>query len=74
MWIGLGIILIVIGALLNWALEVDVPMVTDDVLGWILIAAGVAAVVISFLAQAQRNRRHTTTEVRNVESRDINHH
>lgn len=69
MWIGLGIVLIVIGAVLNWALTTDVPFVTDGVLGWILIVAGVAAIIFSFIAQAQRNRVHTTHESRHVDTR-----
>ncbi|MGA4507593.1 DUF6458 family protein [Propionibacteriaceae bacterium G1746] len=68
MWIGLGIVLIIIGAVLNWALQVDVPGVTDGILGWILIVAGVAAVIFSFIAQAQRNRVHTTHENRNIDT------
>lgn len=74
MWIGLGIVLIIIGAVLNWALQVDVPGVADGMLGWILIGAGILAILFSFIAQAQRNRVHTTSDVRHVEQRDVNHH
>lgn len=70
MWIGLGIVLIVIGAVLNWALNVDVPLISDGILGWILIVAGIAAILFSFIAQAQRNRVHTTHESRNIEVHD----
>ncbi|MGA4668304.1 DUF6458 family protein [Propionibacteriaceae bacterium Y1923] len=66
MWIGMGVVLIVIGAVLNWALQVDVPGVTDGILGWILIVAGVAAIIFSFIAQAQRNRVHSTHETRHI--------
>ena len=70
MWIGLGIVLIIIGAVLNWALQVDVPGVTDGILGWILIVAGVAAIIFSFVAQAQRSRVHSTHETRHVDTRE----
>ena len=40
MYIGLGIVLIVIGAILAFALNIDIPGVGDDTLGYILMAAG----------------------------------
>jgi len=57
MYIGLGIVLIVIGAVLSFVLQVDLPGVDDDMLGWILIAAGVLAIVLSF---AMRGRSRPT--------------
>ncbi len=41
MGIGLGIFLIVVGAILLFALKVDIPFFTDDTLGIILLVAGV---------------------------------
>ena len=41
MGIGLGIVLIVLGAIFLFALNVNIPYFTDDALGWILILAGV---------------------------------
>lgn len=59
MWIGLGIFLIVAGAIIKFALTEQIPGVADGPLGWILIAAGVLAIVLSFIVQAQRQRtRH----------------
>jgi Domain of unknown function (DUF6458) len=55
MYIGLGIFLIVVGAILVFALNVDIPGVGDDTLGWILIVAGALAIVLS-LALASRRR------------------
>lgn len=55
MYIGLGIFLIVVGAILVFALNIDIPGVGDDTLGWILIVAGVLAIVLS-LALASRRR------------------
>lgn len=64
MWIGLGIVLLVIGAVLKWALNVEIPYVDDDILGWILMIAGAAAIIFSFIAQAQRQNFRTTNETR----------
>ena len=59
MGIGIGIVLIVIGAILLFALDVNIPFVTDDTLGIILIVAGVLALVLALVMQAQRGRtRH----------------
>ena len=55
MYIGLGIFLIVVGAILVFALNIDIPGVGDDTLGWILIVAGALAIVLS-LALASRRR------------------
>jgi hypothetical protein len=62
MGIGLGVVLIVIGAALMWALNVDLNFVDDDTLGLILLIAGVLAIVLSLIINQQRNR-HTTTHV-----------
>jgi uncharacterized membrane protein HdeD (DUF308 family) len=64
MGIGLGILLIVIGAILLFALKVDIPFVTDNTLGVILIVAGVLALVIALVMQAQRGRTKHVQENR----------
>ncbi|WP_203566567.1 DUF6458 family protein [Aestuariimicrobium ganziense] len=66
MWIGLGIFLIVVGAILSFAVNVDIPFISDDVLGWILIIAGIAAIILSFLAQGQRQRARSEVVVDEV--------
>ncbi len=59
MGIGIGIVLVVVGAILLFALDVDLPFVSDDTLGIILLVAGVAAVVLALVMNAQRSRtRH----------------
>ena len=59
MGIGTGIVLIVIGAILLFALNVNLPFVSDDTLGIILIVAGVATVILALVMNAQRGRtRH----------------
>ena len=54
MGIGLGIVLIVVGAILVFALDANLPFVSDDTLGIILIVAGVVALILSLVMNAQR--------------------
>jgi uncharacterized membrane protein HdeD (DUF308 family) len=62
--IGLGIVLIVVGAILLFALNVDLPLVSDDTLGIILIIAGVLALVLALVLNAQRSRTRHVQETR----------
>jgi uncharacterized membrane protein HdeD (DUF308 family) len=64
MGIGVGIALIVIGAIFLFALNVDLPFVTDDTLGIILIVAGALALVMALVLQAQRSRTRHVEEKR----------
>jgi uncharacterized membrane protein HdeD (DUF308 family) len=64
MGIGIGIVLIVIGAILLWAVQADLPLVSDDTLGIILIVAGILAVVLALVMNAQRTRTKHTQENR----------
>ncbi len=64
MGIGIGIVLIVIGAVLLWALNVNLPFFSDDTLGIILIIAGILAIVLALLMNAQRTRTKHTQENR----------
>ena len=56
MGIGLGIFLLVIGAILLFALNVNIPYVSDDTLGIILIVAGAVTLLLAIVLQAQRGR------------------
>jgi len=67
MYIGLGIVLIVIGAILAFALNVDIPGVGDDTLGYILMAAGLLAIILSFAATRRRPVGYTTTRESQVD-------
>jgi drug/metabolite transporter (DMT)-like permease len=60
MGIGLGVVLIVIGAVLIWALDFDLNFVDDNTLGVILLIAGVLAIVLALIINQQRNRQTTT--------------
>ena len=64
MGIGLGIVLIVIGAIFLFALNVNIPFVSDNTLGLILIIAGVIALVAALVMQSQRGRTKHVQENR----------
>ena len=59
MYIGLGIVLLVLGLILALdVITVDIDYVNDDLLGTILIVAGVLAIVLSlFIAPPWRRDR-----------------
>ncbi|MFW6599787.1 DUF6458 family protein [Propionibacteriaceae bacterium Y2011] len=69
--IGIGIVLIVIGAILVFALQVDIPGIGDDTLGIILIVAGVAAIILGFVLAALRGRSRHVTEVRGQQGTEV---
>jgi uncharacterized membrane protein HdeD (DUF308 family) len=64
MGIGIGIVLIVVGAILLWALNVNLPFFSDDTLGIILIVAGVLAIILALVLNAQRSRTKHVQENR----------
>jgi uncharacterized membrane protein HdeD (DUF308 family) len=64
MGIGLGIVLIVVGAILLFALDANLPFVSDDTLGIILIVAGVVALILALVLNAQRGRTRHVQETR----------
>lgn len=61
MSIGAGIALIVIGAILTFAVNVEVEWVDLDLIGYILMGAGVVVVLIGIVLLARRRRSDTTT-------------
>ena len=65
MAIGLGIVLIVLGLVLVLdAVHFDTSVVDTGTLGWILLVAGVLAIVISLIVSQQRTRSTTVVEER----------
>lgn len=54
MSIGLGIFLIALGAILSFAISDALPGVNLEMIGWILMAAGLATTVISVILMSQR--------------------
>jgi len=61
MSIGTGIVLFVIGAILVWAVNVDVQWVDLDMVGYILMGAGVLIFVIGIVLLARRRRTETVS-------------
>lgn len=64
MYIGLGIVLLVIGAIIRFAYTGDgniAGVLSIDAMGWILIIAGLLAIILSF---AMRGRRAGYSTVR----------
>ena len=64
MGIGVGIVLIVIGAIMLFALNADLPFVSDDTLGIIFIVAVALALIMALILQAQRTRTKHVQENR----------
>ena len=64
MAIGSGIFLIAVGAILAFALNESVDAVNLYLVGWILMGAGLLAVIISLIVNAQNRKRTTVTESR----------
>lgn len=62
MRLGTAIVLLALGAILTFALEVDVSGVDLQVVGWILMAAGALGVVLELAVWGPRSRRVTTTD------------
>lgn len=75
MGIGASILLIAIGAILTFALNIQVGFLDLDVVGWVLMVAGVVGLIFTTLIWGPRRRtvveRDTTTpaEYRRVEER-----
>ncbi len=70
MGLGIGILLIVLGLILVLDV-VDLPASVDDVvatdtLGWILLIAGIAAILLGMIMNAQRRRTTHVEERREV--------
>ena len=57
MYIGVGIFLIVVGAILTFALNASVDAVNLGMIGWICMAAGVLAILLSLVMTNRRTRR-----------------
>ncbi len=64
---GFGIFLIAIGLILIYALEVDIPGVGQEALGWILVVAGLLIVI---LTAVQLNARRRSASVQTTTHSD----
>ena len=56
---GFGIFLVALGLILIYALEVDIPGVGQEALGWILVIAGVIIVVLTAVQLNARRRSNS---------------
>lgn len=63
MYIGLGIFLIVVGAILTFALNASVDVVNLELIGWIFIIAGVLAIVLSLVVTNRRGVGYSSRRV-----------
>lgn len=61
MSIGAGVVLIVIGAILTFAVNVDVTWVDLHLVGYILMGAGIVVFVVGLVLMARRRRSETVT-------------
>ncbi|MFF2369658.1 DUF6458 family protein [Agromyces sp. NPDC058110] len=62
MSIGLGIVLIVIGAILAFALNIGLDWIDLQLVGYILMAAGAVVVVLGLVLLARRRRTISTSQ------------
>jgi len=60
MGIGGGIFLIAVGAILAYAVKVDVEVIDLQVTGWVLMLAGVTVLVLTIWFWNSRRRRRAT--------------
>ena len=60
MSIGTGIVLFVIGAILTFAIDVDVQYVDLDLIGYILMGAGVVVFIIGLVLMMRRRSSEST--------------
>lgn len=67
MGVGVGVVLLVVGAILYWAVEVDIPGVSDNTLGIILMVVGVIAIVLALITNHQRSRTKVVEERRDIQ-------
>lgn len=61
MSIGTGIVLFVIGAILTFALNIDVPWANLDLIGYILMGAGFVVFLVGIVLMARRRRTDVVT-------------
>ncbi len=60
MSLGTGIVLIVLGAVLTFALHVQVGWINLELVGWILMAAGLIMIILGIVLIARRRSSVTT--------------
>ena len=72
MALGTGIFLIVVGAVLTFALNESVDAVNLEMVGWIFMIAGALAIIISLIVNSQaRKTQHTAVVEEHVDEHRI---
>jgi Domain of unknown function (DUF6458) len=61
MRLGTAIVLLALGAILTFALNVDVSGIDLQVVGWILMIAGALGIVLELAVWAPRSRRRVSS-------------
>ncbi|MGO4692606.1 DUF6458 family protein [Glaciibacter sp. 2TAF33] len=61
MSLGLGIFLFVVGAILVWALNFSVDWIDLDLVGYILMGAGVVIIILGIVLMTRRRNSVSTT-------------
>jgi membrane-bound ClpP family serine protease len=69
MTIAGAILLIVVGAILTFATSVNVQGVSLDIVGWILMIAGAAGLILAFFQEAMWTERARRREIADEERR-----
>ena len=54
MSIGTGVVLFVIGAILAFGLELDLPAINDDFIGYLLMGVGVVVFIVGLVLMTRR--------------------
>lgn len=67
MGVGVGVVLVVLGALMLWTLEVDVLGVQADTLGIVVMVLGFLVMVLALIMNARRTNSRRIVEARRRE-------
>ncbi|MCU1570937.1 MAG: hypothetical protein JWR33_1678 [Naasia sp.] len=61
MSLGAGIFLLAVGAILAFAVHIDVPGIDLAIVGWILMVAGIIGIILGIALLARRRQSVSTT-------------
>jgi uncharacterized membrane protein HdeD (DUF308 family) len=64
MGVGVGVVLLVLGAIIYFALETEIPLMETNTLGIILMVAGVIAIILALVMNQQRSHTKHVDERR----------
>lgn len=73
MGLGLGIFLIVVGAILAFAVDYNVAGIELTTIGYILMAAGVLSLLLGLVMNTQRTNTTHREVIDRHEDRDVRH-